>query len=103
MSEVSIGRRGFLVGLGALFAAPAIVRVTSIMPVRSPRFITLAKYAEGFSSDDARRRIVDMFVETSSIFEQMPFVERGLFMPPRQRWLISELEQDWREISGEAA
>ena|ERR1017187_2943521 len=30
-----IGRRGFLIGMGALIAAPAIVRVTSIMPVRS--------------------------------------------------------------------
>ena len=28
-----IGRRGFLTGLGALFAAPAIVRVASLMPV----------------------------------------------------------------------
>ena len=30
-----IGRRGFLIGMSALIAAPAIVRVTSIMPVRS--------------------------------------------------------------------
>lgn len=28
-------RRGFLTGLGALFAAPAIVRFSSLMPVRA--------------------------------------------------------------------
>jgi len=28
-------RRGFLIGLGALLAAPAIVRATSIMPVKA--------------------------------------------------------------------
>jgi hypothetical protein len=28
-------RRGFLAGLGALFAAPAIVRIESLMPVRA--------------------------------------------------------------------
>lgn len=30
-----IGRRGLLRGLGALLAAPAIVRASSLMPVRS--------------------------------------------------------------------
>jgi hypothetical protein len=28
-------RRGFLIGVGAVLAAPAIVRVSSLMPVRS--------------------------------------------------------------------
>lgn len=39
MSDLIIpSRRGFLTGLAStLIAAPAIVRVTSIMPVRSPR------------------------------------------------------------------
>jgi hypothetical protein len=31
-------RRGFLIGLGAVIAAPAIVRATSLMPVKAPRF-----------------------------------------------------------------
>ena len=35
-----IGRRGFLIGMSALIAAPAIVRVTSIMPARSFAFST---------------------------------------------------------------
>ena len=30
-------RRGFIAGLGALFAAPAIVRIESLMPVRMCR------------------------------------------------------------------
>ena len=32
---MNLHRRGFITGLGALIAAPAIVRVASIMPVRS--------------------------------------------------------------------
>ena len=34
-ANMIIGRRGFLAGLGALIAAPAIVRFESIMPVRA--------------------------------------------------------------------
>lgn len=35
-----ISRRGLLTGLGALIAAPAIVRATSLMPVRAPLVIS---------------------------------------------------------------
>lgn len=39
-------RRGFLTGLSALLAAPAIVRFSSLMPVRAlPLSITLEEYA----------------------------------------------------------
>lgn len=34
-----IGRRGFIAGIGALIAAPAIVRASSLMPVRAPKHI----------------------------------------------------------------
>lgn len=34
-------RRSFLIGTTALLAAPAIVRVGSIMPVQSPRWVTV--------------------------------------------------------------
>ena len=34
-----IGRRGFLAGLGALIAAPAIVRASVIMPVKPMLFV----------------------------------------------------------------
>ena len=37
-----LNRRGLLIGIGALIAAPAIVRVESIMPVRAPRLLTMA-------------------------------------------------------------
>jgi hypothetical protein len=36
-----IGRRGFLVGLGSLLAAPAIVRAASLMPVKAPKPVLL--------------------------------------------------------------
>lgn len=36
MSElVGFNRRRFLIGLGGLFAAPAIVRATSLMPIKA--------------------------------------------------------------------
>jgi hypothetical protein len=40
-------RRGFLVGLGAVIAAPAIVRASSLMPVKAPRkLIIIHNYME---------------------------------------------------------
>jgi hypothetical protein len=41
-----IQRRNFLIGLGSLLAAPAIVRVQSIMPVKVVKQFTLDDYAE---------------------------------------------------------
>src|SRR5258708_12587535 len=35
-----MNRRGLLVGLGSLIAAPAVVRAASLMPVRRPALIT---------------------------------------------------------------
>ena len=32
-------RRGFIAGLAALIAAPAIVRASSLMPIRTPKLI----------------------------------------------------------------
>ena len=37
MFHEKIGRRSFLIGAGALVAAPAIVRASSLMPVRALR------------------------------------------------------------------
>jgi hypothetical protein len=31
---MEVGRRGFIIGLGAVFAAPAIVRASSLMPIK---------------------------------------------------------------------
>lgn len=41
-----MNRRGFLGGLTALFAAPAIVRVASIMPVSVPKVIFDRRWLE---------------------------------------------------------
>lgn len=41
MSEVQLSRRGFFRGLGAVLAAPAIVKVASLMPVKAPELIVL--------------------------------------------------------------
>lgn len=44
-----IGRRGFISGIAALIAAPAIVRAASLMPVRSfDGSLTLADYAHRY-------------------------------------------------------
>lgn len=52
MSDLILPRRAFLTGLAGLFAAPAIVRAASLMPVKAlpvygaiPGFMTLADYA----------------------------------------------------------
>lgn len=36
---LNTNRRGFLTGLGAFFAAPAIVRIENIMVVKTPKLI----------------------------------------------------------------
>ena len=41
-----IARRTFLTGLVSALAAPAIVRVESIMPVRSPKLVTVKTIIE---------------------------------------------------------
>lgn len=51
MGSIITSRRGLLVGLGAILAAPAIVRASSIMPVkafkRSPQWYQLAIVQSG--------------------------------------------------------
>lgn len=39
VTVVHLSRRGLFGGVGALLAAPALVRATSIMPVRDPRLV----------------------------------------------------------------
>jgi hypothetical protein len=36
-----IARRSFLTGLGSLIAAPAVVKISSIMPIKRPRLLSL--------------------------------------------------------------
>ena len=59
MTEIIQSRRGFIAGLGALFiAAPAIVRATSIMPVK------------GYQSDFIGRQ--DFEFKFSGFYSVMP-------------------------------
>ena len=37
---IEVGRRGFIIGLGALVAAPAVIRIAPLMPI-STRFLAL--------------------------------------------------------------
>lgn len=59
MAELQLPRRGFLLGLGALVASPAIVRASSLMPIKAQktpielfygRQITFAEYQERIQS-----------------------------------------------------
>ena len=58
---MNLHRRGFITGLGALIAVPAIVRVASIMPV-SNRMLT---------SQEIMRQIVEMLSQSNSIIENI--------------------------------
>lgn len=48
-------RRGFLSGVGALLAAPAIVRVSALMPISTPKLL------DDFTTDNLRYRATERF------------------------------------------
>lgn len=55
MSNLILPRRRFLTGLATLFAAPAIVRAASLMPVKAERNIVLdamGREWEGFAVEE---------------------------------------------------
>lgn len=76
-------RRGFITGLVSLIAAPAIVRVGSIMPVKAiPTNMTAteivnrqADYLARYCMQDAEftRKIVELFNKTNSLLMEMDF------------------------------
>jgi hypothetical protein len=43
-TESQMNRRGFIAGVGILIAAPAVVKASSLMPVRSPKIIIPHSY-----------------------------------------------------------
>lgn len=51
MNSIELPRRKFLTGLASLIAAPAIVRVSSLMPVSAPELVkpTIIADLTGFS------------------------------------------------------
>ena len=59
MSIIQPSRRGFLAGLGALIAAPAIVRASSLMPVSA-----IERY-------DISRQLVAMLSESNELLDDM--------------------------------
>jgi hypothetical protein len=76
-----INRRGLLIGLGSLIAAPAVVRAASLMPVRRPALLTwtqisLEDYAKGLQ----REEIFD-WLHDGPIFEGMVAEYRGYHHP----------------------
>lgn len=88
-----IGRRGFITGLVSLVAAPAIVRVGSLMPARAMvEFVPVqgvewSGYAEGpiTLAEYAQRRLNglnkfraawwDMMIQSNEIIGDLPFTE----------------------------
>lgn len=83
-----IARRGFLIGLSAALAAPAIVRASSLMPVKRPPLITPARiiygphmFVSGISEDVHNGRYfarVDLTSSLSATFNGQP-VQCGSF------------------------
>jgi hypothetical protein len=93
--HMSMNRRGFVAGLGALFvAAPAIVRVSSLMAMpRSPAILTPAGWV---TAEDIKRVILEEYrrlekvglVENSDFFARSILVEQNPFDPNRVDVLI---------------
>ncbi len=66
---MTIGRRGFIAGLGALFAAPAIVQVSSLMPVRG---VPLYGGRNNLLTIDMiTREAVQMFKDSNAFFQNI--------------------------------
>jgi len=55
-------RRSFITGLAALVAAPAVVRASSLMPVKAPKLLT---------DDETLQRIIRMFEESNRYLVDM--------------------------------
>jgi hypothetical protein len=62
---VVLGRRGFLLGLGAAIAAPAIVRAASLMPVRVPRLLR--------DREAVMRAMVELLSQANDILDDIVF------------------------------
>lgn len=85
-------RRGIIGSLGALLAAPAVVKVASLMPVRGiimtvelkpyGNLITLEEYAKGFGRESYRRSVIEMFSAYSDLFEVMPMDQVRAYRGP---------------------
>ena len=101
-----IGRRGFLIGMGALIAAPAIVRVTSIMPVKSYRNVPIFEVDDlvVYGRSPAMLAIADLEYVNGLIKEAFEVPFRFLpspFPTPLDRAIITDAF--WRGMPGNSA
>lgn len=81
MSSLILPRRRFLTGLATLFAAPAIVRAASLMPVKAgPKYVTYDlldgyEYIFRTSSPEGKWRAYKVVAAMgdNSLFEELRF------------------------------
>lgn len=82
-----LSRRGFLSGLGAALAAPAIVKVASLMPIKAPPLIevrtwTHKEYGLGFKvteeelGDDLSETVIERLVANHPNYILWPGVKK---------------------------
>lgn len=72
---IELPRRGFLLGVGALLAAPALVRASSLMDIKGERMVMYRNYLMPsiFSSDTTERWRFDVFANVWLPIEKAPF------------------------------
>lgn len=83
---MSTSRRGFLTGLVGLFAAPAIVRASSLMPVKEVKPLTLYTMVENWNAAYASEFIREFEVERG--FLMIPFAS----LPPSKELTAYEVK-----------
>lgn len=77
-----LSRRGFLSGLGAALAAPAIVKVASLMPIKAPPLVLVNGYAD-FDTAAAHVRATERFSASLGDF-------RSTLWPGVKYWFSKE-------------
>ena len=70
MTEIIQSRRLFITGLGAIIAAPAIVKVSSLMPIKS---IVYNPYYDGFDhlADALKYAVMQRYVKCYEYEDQI--------------------------------
>lgn len=93
MTEIIRSRRGFIAGLGALFiAAPAIVRATSIMPVKAISIEDLLRDRMDAAYEATRQAISqNLYGELTKITREafLPGLRASIYRP--SPWMLKQL------------
>ena len=86
MPQIISDRRGFIAGLASIVvAAPAIVRASSLMPVRAlivapaPQMQSLVGW--GHLPFDRIREIAEMLSQSNAIIDDLSFIDAETFQP----------------------